>query len=904
MSGTQPRFTGRKRRLKTHWSVRWSDIVSEGVITVGGIGTIVAVCLVALVLVMEVIPLFRGASIKPLNIREAPWNAGEIVHFELNEYQTMGWLLTTDGTLKVVRLIPPARKDADAESTSPLAFEVVQETKLIDDGKITAISTSTGQTDFVLGMDDGTVRVGNVQFETAFVDPIEIKNWFVEQTNSVSGKQLSHPGDTAIYKEGVVQMTPQGQYRWQTADWTLGDPIEVSDSAIVLLDHLPQASARSSLSGKSTTFAALTGKDELKLGVVSEKKSLLTGKVKLDAKLYDLPPAANPSGNPEFVLIDDLGNNILAVNQAGQLSRYDIRDKKNIGIAETVDLVPDTEAQITTCDWILGRETLFVGDNQGHCSGWFQIRLSDRKDDTFADRQSSDGFALVRAHTFPQGPAAVSAFGASSRSRMFIVGYATGQCSLFHMTTEKHVADLVMPDGGQVELARIAPRDDGLFIEADGKIAHFAMSPGFPDITLASLFLPVWYEGYAEPLNMWQSSSSKTEDELKFSLYPLISGTFKATFYSMLFGAPLALLAAIYTSEFATRRTRMLVKPTVEMMASLPSVVLGFLAALVFAPVVEEIVPACLAAVFTVPFTILLGAFIWQVMPQAFTLRLQPYRLVFLAPVLVLGIYLAYWMGPSIEQWLFLGNIKFWLVHPEKGSGVGGWLLILIPFCALLTLFLDITFLNTFWRGSVAKAPRFTFSLLSLGKFVLLSAITFSLAYALGTLFDLAGWDPRGTYIGEFDQRNSLIVGFVMGFAVIPIIYTLADDALSTVPSHLRSASLGCGATHWQTAVRVVIPTAMSGLFSALMIGLGRVAGETMIVLMAGGNTPIEDWNIFNGFRTLSTNIAIELPEAVQGSSHYRVLFLSALVLFMLTFLINTVAEVVRLYFRRRAYQL
>lgn len=904
MSGTQPRFTGRKRRLKTHWSVRWSDILSEGVITVGGIGTIVAVCLVALVLVMEVVPLFRGASVKPLNIREAPWNSGEIVHFELNEYQTMGWLLTNDGTLKVLRLIPPAPKDEEAESMSPLAFEVVNETKLTDDGEITAISTSTGQTDFVLGMKDGTVRVGNIEFKTTFVDPVEIKNWFVDQTNSVSGKQLSHPGDTAIYKEGVVQMTPQGQYRAQSINWTLGDPITVGESAIVLIDHLPQANARSSLGGKSTTFVALSADNKLKVGIVSEKKSLLSGKVKLDTKLYDLPSASEDGGAPKFVLIDDLGNNVLAVEESGQLSRYDIRDKSNINIAETVDLVPDSEATITTCDWILGRETLFVGDSDGSCSGWFQIRLSDRSDDKFADRESSDGFALVRAHTFPQGPGAVSAFGASSRSRMFIVGYETGQCSLFHMTTEKYVADLTMPDGGLVELARIAPRDDGLFIEADGKIAHFALSPGFPDITLASLFLPVWYEGYAEPLNMWQSSSSKTEDELKFSLFPLVSGTFKATFYSMLFGAPLALLAAVYTSEFSTRRTRMLVKPTVEMMASLPSVVLGFLAALVFAPVVEEVVPACLASVFTVPFIILLGAFIWQVMPQAFTLRLQPYRLWFLAPMLILGIYLAYRLGPSIEAWLFLGNIKFWLVHPEQGSGVGGWLLILIPFSALVTFVLDVNLLNSFWRGSVAKAPRFTFALLSLGKFVLLAIITFSLAYVLGTLLDLVGWDPRGTYIGEFDQRNSLIVGFVMGFAVIPIIYTLSDDALSTVPSHLRSASLGCGATQWQTTVRVVIPTAMSGLFSALMIGLGRVAGETMIVLMAGGNTPIEDWNIFNGFRTLSTNIAIELPEAVQGSSHYRVLFLSALVLFLLTFLINTVAEVVRLYFRRRAYQL
>ena len=104
--------------------------------------------------------------------------------------------------------------------------------------------------------------------------------------------------------------------------------------------------------------------------------------------------------------------------------------------------------------------------------------------------------------------------------------------------------------------------------------------------------------------------------------------------------------------------------------------------------------------------------------------------------------------------------------------------------------------------------------------------------------------------------------------------------------------------------MRIIIPTAMSGLFSAMMIGLGRAVGETMIVLMAAGNTPVMDLNIFNGFRTLSANIAVELPEAVKDSTHYRMLFLAALSLFALTFVLNTVAEIVRLRFRKRAFQL
>jgi phosphate transport system permease protein len=143
-----------------------------------------------------------------------------------------------------------------------------------------------------------------------------------------------------------------------------------------------------------------------------------------------------------------------------------------------------------------------------------------------------------------------------------------------------------------------------------------------------------------------------------------------------------------------------------------------------------------------------------------------------------------------------------------------------------------------------------------------------------------------------------------MGFAIIPIIYTLAEDALSSVPQHLRLGSLGAGATPWQTARRIIIPTAMSGLFSAVMIGLGRAVGETMIVLMATGNTSVMQMNWFNGLRTLSANIATEMPEAVAGGTHYRVLFLAALTLFAITFVLNSVAEAVRQRFRKRAFQL
>jgi len=121
-----------------------------------------------------------------------------------------------------------------------------------------------------------------------------------------------------------------------------------------------------------------------------------------------------------------------------------------------------------------------------------------------------------------------------------------------------------------------------------------------------------------------------------------------------------------------------------------------------------------------------------------------------------------------------------------------------------------------------------------------------------------------------------------------------------SVPRGLTLGSLALGATPWQTMTRVVILTASPGIFSALMIGMGRAVGETMIVLMATGNTPVMDANLFSGFRALSANIAVELPEAPEGGTLFRVLFLAAFLLFCLTFALNTVAEMIRLRLRRR----
>ncbi len=452
---------------------------------------------------------------------------------------------------------------------------------------------------------------------------------------------------------------------------------------------------------------------------------------------------------------------------------------------------------------------------------------------------------------------------------------------------------------------------------AGRELIHWKIDPRHPETSFRSLFLPIWYEDNRAPAYVWQSGSGSTGAEPKLSLVPLVFGTLKATLYSMLFGVPLALCAALYTSEFMHPVLKAQIKPAVEMMASLPSVVLGFLAFAVVAPFVENSLTTVICCFFCIPFTLLAGAYIWQMLPQRWSLLVVRWRLVLIVAALPLGVLLASLLAPRVENHWFGGDIRSWL-DGQAGTGAGGWTLLLLPLAALIVGWIVSQRINPALRRSFHDWNRRRWTAIDLVNFLLGTLVAVLAAWLAGLLLDALGFDPRGRLpvdlkhggsvalgvVGTYVQRNALIVGFMMGFAVIPIIYTIADDALSMVPDHLRSASLGAGATPWQTAIRIIVPTAMSGLFSAVMIGLGRAVGETMIVLMAAGNTPIMDWNIFNGFQTLSSLIAQEMPESPQNSTQYRTLFLAALTLFALTFVVNTAAEIIRLRFRRRAYEL
>ncbi|WLT33404.1 ABC transporter permease subunit [Geothrix sp. PMB-07] len=473
--------------------------------------------------------------------------------------------------------------------------------------------------------------------------------------------------------------------------------------------------------------------------------------------------------------------------------------------ANQVTSQADFGEPVESLGFALGQSSLLVGGAQGKLAAYQRVRVN-------------EVFALQPFHTFPRLSGPVLGFQASQRDKRFLAWTPT-EAVVDHLTTERRMMSARLDGRGS---AALAPRGDLIVhaSEGTGALKVWSLDAPHPEVSFGLLWGKTHYEGYEKPEYVWQSTGGTDDFEPKFSLVPLVFGTLKGTLYAMLFAFPLAVLGALYTSQFATPRLKNTIKPAVEIMAALPSVVLGFLAGLVMAPLLEKMA----VEVFIFPFVVLLLAFLatpfWGRLPLPFRNAFGTGReVLWMVPVLLLGVWITSLAGPWVERVAMGGSYRTWL---QTAMGV------------------------------------------------------------------------------TYDQRNSLVVGFAMGFAVIPIIFTISEDALSSVPKSLTSASLACGASPWQTAWRIVLPTASPGIFSATMVGLGRAIGETMIVLMATGNTPILDWSPFNGMRTLSANIAVEVPEAPLHGTLYRVLFLAAFLLFVLTFILNTVAELVRQRLRRR----
>ncbi len=855
-------FTGRARKRRTSPRVRLADRTARLLISLGGAGTILAVGTVCLFLVWVVVPLFLPARTEyagTVRLEDGlPGSPPSVLRAD--ERGHLAWAWRADGTLDVLRT-----------DTGRL----LSRRRPFGEAVPTAASFAASESRAVFGFADGTARFANLGFATEFLP---------EEGQPAALKAL-RPGEFAESDGGLVDRTVEGQLRRQSLRFDPEAPFDLGrGKGILRLDM--------TFRGSSPKLAACTTDGTFEIVEVTERKNLLTGKVRTDVEVGSLPLPAAAGGAPDYVLLSGTGTTAYAAWRSGRCLRVDVRNATAPAVAETVDLLGDPARTLTSLGFLIGKTTLVAGDSGGRIRAWFPVRPH--------GAHTGDGAVLVAAHELPGPAAAVTCTGPSERTRLLAAGYADGSVRLFHVTAGRVLVEGRCEGSAPTSCVAVTPKDDGLVAWSAGSLAAWRVDAPHPETTLETIFGKVWYEGSGKPEHVWQSSSGSDDFEPKYGLLPLIFGTLKATLYSMLFAIPIALLGAIYTSEFLRPEVRAKVKPAIELMASLPSVVLGFLAALVIAPFAESRVPALLASFATIPFSLLLGAHLWQILPKGTAARWAGWRLALAGGAVVLGVLLAAVVGGPAERCLFEGDVKGWL-DGRIGSGTGGWFLLAFPLCSLGAVVLTGRLSSLLGAGKGARTLEAGFGLL---RFLATVAAAAGAAWVLSSVLAGLGFDPRGSFLDTYVQRNSLVVGFVMGFAVIPIVYTLAEDALASVPEHLRAASLAVGATRWQTAVSVILPTAASGLFSACMIGLGRAVGETMIVLMAAGNTPVMEWNVFNGFRTLSANIATELPEAVQNGTNYRMLFLAALCLFAMTFVLNTAAEVVRQRFRKRAFEL
>lgn len=782
------------RRVKRH------DRIARWVVTLGGVVVIGSVIGILLMILGTTLPLFLPARARLLAETPLPPSvkAGGVLGLGLEATPDDRWqvaqLVDASGTFRIVDL---ASGQVVQELTAGDVSAAGEGSK---PGKTTPSRTllaadSSGPASFTMRWSDGTISLVDVVLAHAEKQTVGVMPRFALKTRAVI------PAD----KLGV-----------------------------------PLAAVMRSTGEKSSACAALYEGNRIVVVRLNVTKNEITDEETTSASRLTIRDEV--PGRVTALTMDHAGNILYAGTDKGLLLWWRLGENSLIDH----DIVPpfgDKKA-ITALQLLIGDVTLVVGDAAGNVTNWFFVMPeSERSKSGGGGNPALAAAAGVPANGPPKLAAAkkeikrltlVRSLGShasgiesivpSPRNHSLLVRDESGLATMDYTTSERRLTTirgvdrLAFSSRGDVILALAGDSLKAWRIE--GSFFGLGTTTLHPEVSWLSLCGRVWYEGLNAPEFSWQSSG--TDDyEPKLSLVPLIFGTFKGTFYAMLLAAPLALGAAIYVSHFASPGLRTWIKPAIEIMACVPSVVLGFLVGLWLAPVIKDGLVALFLSMICIPLVFILFLLFWQQVHRSPKVQRQVRSREFILAglLLAMGMAVAAWLSSPVEQWFFGGNVVMWL------------------------------------------------------------------ARRLGVVYD---------------QRNSILIAFGVGFMVIPIIFTLAEDALASVPHSMTAASMALGASRWQTLWRVVLPSASPGIFAAVMVGFGRAVGETMVFLMATGSSAQMDWSPFNGMRTLSANIAQEVPEAAVGGTLYRVLFLCAVVLFLMTFVLNTLAEVVRQRLRKR----
>ncbi len=732
------------------------DLLTGLGIKAGGVGVVFAVVLIFFYLISVVLPLFESAELKLID------NQG-------------GLLTSVETTDKVADLLDPSNSRYFATE---------------EYGEVLTNITSSGEIQFFY---TGGEFISETKLELAEnetikqVQPISAKDNWIAIVSSEGNLfiveqhyQLQYPDNKRLVIPSI--RTPFGN-----------DSIPLSTS----VEH---------------QYSIFINDETLVAGYVSVDNSVQIDRFNIEQNFLDesfslekdIALVISNQHDIAGLMVANDGRWLYLAGVNGEVKFYQISQNQ---ITLVASQTADKEISFTTVAPLLGNYSMLVGDSDGNISQWFGYR-----------KKESNKLQLVNVRSFSINGLPIKKIIPEQQRKGFLALDEDNTVGVFFTTSEKTL--LKQKLGNNLQAFAINGSSERLIGIDNSQIFEYQLTNEHPEISLSSLWNKVWYESYSEPDHVWQSSASSNDFESKFSLAPLTYGTLKAAFYALIFAIPLALFGAIYTAFFMSPKLRSTVKPTIEIMEALPTVILGFLAGLWLAPFIEQHLSGVLLFLISTPLITLAAGFAYHSLPKQFRNFIpEGWRPILLIPIIALIAFVTTHYSVSVEAYLFDGNARVWM-RDELGI--------------------------------------------------------------------------------TFDQRNALVVGIAMGFAVIPTIFSIAEDALFSVPKHLVAGSLALGANPWQTLVKVVLPTASPGIFSGVMIGMGRAVGETMIVLMATGNTPIMNMNIFEGMRTLAANIAVEMPEAELASSHYRILFLAALVLFGFTFVANTIAEIIRHRLRKK----
>jgi phosphate transport system permease protein len=743
--------------------------LAQWVITFGGIGVLFTLVLIFMYLLYVIKPIFESATVEPL-VNISIESSSPILTTGVDELKEVAYTINQQGIIDFYPL--KVNKLTVGNEHHPVAGEKLSSFN----GLITQEPLSQ-------------VIKSGIDYHLLLTDK--------------GSAQLIRPTFTASYTDDTREIIPNVTY-------PLGDELLVIDEQAQIINKFAFR-----MNDEQAMFVAFTDDGRLiKTTLIAEDD------FNYDAEYEALYQEIDYSVSPESSQVQDIlitpSMTMAFIRSSTQVSVFNLDDHYSVDLKGLISPKLADNEIITSMTLLSGGSSLLIGTSAGQVSQWFEISTGNGRE-----------FIQVRTFAASESEAITGIYTEQFRKSFYTIT-PSGEMGMFYTTSH---ADLWRGKllESQPSAMSIAPRADG-FISISPKTSKannetfnlqlFDVENEHPEVTWQALWQEVWYEGYPEPDYIWQSTSGTDDFEGKFSLVPITFGTMKAAFYAMLFAVPIALTAAIYTAYFMTPGLRKKVKPTIEMMEALPTVILGFLAGLWLAPIIENYLPAIALLLIFLPLSTLITALVWHNLSKNLKSKIpETWAPMILIPVMILAAYSAFALSPVMEVYFFGGDVRQFITND-----------------------LDMS----------------------------------------------------------FDQRNALVVGIAMGFAVIPTIFSMAEDAIFSVPGHLTSGSLALGATQWQTLVKVILLTASPGIFSAVMMGLGRAVGETMIVLMATGNTPILDWSIFQGMRTLAANIAVEMPESEVGSSHYRILFLAAFVLFVFTFIFNTFAEFIRQHLRAK----